>query len=470
MSQYLIAMARTNFATFVELTYPVLHNGATLKWADYIGLVCYVLTMCGVRARKRNIINMPPGYLKSMLASVLFVAWRLGVNPAEKFICVSYGDDVAHKFGRMVRQLMLSPLYRAIFPNTILQKFAENELETTALGGRYATSVGSEIAGFRAHFVIIDDPMQPDQAYSANAKQKLMDWYRGVVVQRLLDEGVIVVVMHRLSPDDFCATLEETGNWEVLPLPLVAEEKVTWVDAYDNVLLSRAPGDLLNPHYKNLAEVEALRKELSTDIFDAHCQQRPSYGATGECSIDRLARYHKAPNFELTIHSWDIAASKNAGNFTVCTKFGLATLPSKGDLLYMTELIRMQVELPIVREAIITQDSVDKPALIVIDGVGIGKGIYQDLSRRGLRHVVTGAASEQSNAADLKVKRFRKALLRLYDGDVLFPSSAGWLGTFFHELASFPEGKNKDQVDSMTQLVSGMRILITYARQDRRNR
>ena len=39
----------------------------------------------------------------------------------------------------------------------------------------------------------------------------------------------------------------------------------------------------------------------------------------------------------------------------------------------------MQVELPDVREAIITQDAVDKPALIVIDGAGIGKGVYQDL-------------------------------------------------------------------------------------------
>jgi predicted phage terminase large subunit-like protein len=297
-----------------------------------------------------------------------------------------------------------------------------------------------------------------------------MDWYQGVVVQRLLDGGVIVVVMHRLSPDDFCATLEQTGNWEVLRLPLVAEEGITWVDANDNELLVRDSGDLLNPHYKGQADVDALRREIPSGIFEAQCQQRPSYGATGECSIDRLARYDKPPKFELTIHSWDIAATKGGGNYTVCTKFGLAAIPGKGDCLYMIGLIRMQVELPTVRDAIVTQDSVDKPALIVIDGAGIGKGIYQDLQRGGLRHVVTGSAMEQSNAADLKVKRFRAALLRLYDGDVLFPSSASWLATFFHELASFPEGKHKDQVDSMTQLVSGMRTLIAYARQDRRNR
>ena len=88
-----------------------------------------------------------------------------------------------------------------------------------------------------------------------------------------------------------------------------------------------------------------------------------------------------------------------------------------------------------------------------------------------MKHVVTGSAAEQSNAADLKVKRFQVCSPAFwYDGKVLFPSAAPWLDTFFPELASFPEGKHKDQVDSMTQLVASMRTLIAYARQDRRNR
>ncbi len=468
--QQMIVMARTNFATFVELIYPILHNGAPLKYADYIGFVCYALTACGTRAYRRFILNMPPGFMKSLLTSVLFVAWRLGVNPGEKFICASYGDDLAHKLGRLTRQVMQSSLYRAIFPHTVLIKTAEDFLETTGSGYRYATSVGSDIAGFRADIAIIDDPMQPDDAYSALAKQKVMDWYQGSVSQRLLADGVIIVVMHRLAPDDFCGTLEQTGNWDVIKLPLIAEEKLDYCDANGHVFWSVNPGDLLNPAYKNQTEVSRWRNEISSELFDAHCQQRPRYGATGECSIDRLVRYDKPPKFELTIHSWDIAATKAGGNYTVCTKFGLVAVPVKGDFLYMVGLIRMQVELPDVREAIITQDAVDKPALIVIDGAGIGKGVYQDLLRRGLKHVVTGSAAEQSNAADLKVKRFRAALPHLYDGKVLFPSAAPWLDTFFPELASFPEGKHKDQVDSMTQLVASMRTLIAYARQDRRNR
>ena len=60
--------------------------------------------------------------MKFLLVSILYVAWRLGVNPAEKIICISYGDDLTHTLSRKTRQLILSPLYRMIFPGTILDK------------------------------------------------------------------------------------------------------------------------------------------------------------------------------------------------------------------------------------------------------------------------------------------------------------------------------------------------------------
>lgn len=127
------------------------------------------------------------------------------------------------------------------------------------------------------------------------------------------------------------------------------------------------------------------------------------------------------------MHSWDIAATKGSGDWTVCMKFGLARDEESGDVMYLTEIIRMQIELPDVREAIITQNAVDKPALIVMDGNGIGVGVYQDLARRGFTHIVPGSAMEKVNAANLKAERFRTALINLYDGRVRFPLRCeGW--------------------------------------------
>ena len=44
----------------------------------------------------------------------------------------------------------------------------------------------------------------------------------------------------------------------------------------------------------------------------------------GVGSIDRFVRYGKAPGFELKIHSWDIAATRNGTDWTVCPICGHA--------------------------------------------------------------------------------------------------------------------------------------------------
>ncbi len=448
--EHLIALARGDFFVFVLLMFPLLHGGQLMKQAPYIEWVCYVLTRCGVPQRRRVIVNMPPGYMKSLLISVLFVAWRLGVNPVQRFICASYGDDVAHKFGRQTRQIMQSPLYRTIFPRTVLTKGAEDFLETSAGGLRYATKVGGDIAGFRANCIILDDPMQPDDSSRAEQKEKLVDWYQGVVVQRLLAEGVILVVMHRLAPDDFCAALEENGGWYVVKLPLIAEEGKVYKDYRGHVLWTRKPGDILNRNYRDETEVARQKRELNSNIFDAQCQQRPRFGGSGMCSIDRLVRYQKAPPFELTIHSWDLAATKGGGDWTVCAQFGLARDQRGKDLLYLICILRMQIELPDVREIIAAQDKLERPALIIVDANGIGKGVYQDLARRGLKHLTHASGLTHARTSGLKIQRFHDTLPHLYDGFILIPEVMPGLSTFLEELASFPDGKHDDQVDAVT--------------------
>jgi hypothetical protein len=44
---------------------------------------------------------------------------------------------------------MRSPLYKLIFPSTVLDKSAVDHIRTTLGGYRYATAVGSDITGRR---------------------------------------------------------------------------------------------------------------------------------------------------------------------------------------------------------------------------------------------------------------------------------------------------------------------------------
>ena len=50
------------------------------------------------------------------LVSIIYGAWRLGVNPDDKLICINYGNDLTHILSRKTRQLTLSLLSKMMFP------------------------------------------------------------------------------------------------------------------------------------------------------------------------------------------------------------------------------------------------------------------------------------------------------------------------------------------------------------------
>lgn len=74
--------------------------------------------------------------------------------------------------------------------------------------------------------IIIDDPMKANEALSDTLRQGLNEWWDDTAWTRLNSQatGAIIVVMQRLHSADFCAHIQENEQWEVVSLPLVAEE------------------------------------------------------------------------------------------------------------------------------------------------------------------------------------------------------------------------------------------------------
>jgi hypothetical protein len=76
----LIEFARADFMCFVELTFGVLHPGKNLIYANYLQLMANILMGVEEGKYRRVLVNLPPRHMKSMMTSVLYVAWRLGRN------------------------------------------------------------------------------------------------------------------------------------------------------------------------------------------------------------------------------------------------------------------------------------------------------------------------------------------------------------------------------------------------------
>jgi hypothetical protein len=147
-SEALATFARVDFWCFVELMFPILYPGQELVYAGYLELIATLLMGVAKRKYRNVVINLPPRHMKSALASILYPAWRLGCDPTVKFICISYGDDLAHDLSAQTRKIMRSPLYKDFSRNGPRQK--RHGLHSHNMGGyRYATAVGSDITGFR---------------------------------------------------------------------------------------------------------------------------------------------------------------------------------------------------------------------------------------------------------------------------------------------------------------------------------
>src|SRR5207237_4074103 len=63
----------------------------------------------------RLLVTMPPRHGKSELVSVRFPAWYLGRNPDRRLVLASYAGDLAHRFSRMVRNIVESDDFRRVF-------------------------------------------------------------------------------------------------------------------------------------------------------------------------------------------------------------------------------------------------------------------------------------------------------------------------------------------------------------------
>ena len=81
---------------------------------------------------RRLIISVPPRHGKTQLASKMFTAWFAGRNPHLSTIFGTYNEKFSQDIGRAVRDVMLSPAYAQVFPDTILKddSQASDRLET----------------------------------------------------------------------------------------------------------------------------------------------------------------------------------------------------------------------------------------------------------------------------------------------------------------------------------------------------
>ncbi len=465
------ALLRQDLSSFIIRSFQELNPQTHYLHNWHVDLIASKLTAVADGKIKRLIINIPPRNLKSICASVAFPAWLLGHYPAKKVICASYAQDLAIKHALDCRQLILSPWYQEIFPNTRLSasRTASSDFKTTQNGGRMAVSTGGGITGRGADILIIDDPLKPDEATSDVTRNNVNDWFDGTAYTRLdsKKDGAIIIIMQRLHLDDLVGYVRQRGDWDIVNLPAIAEEteEYTFSTLAGMKQVSREPGSPLHGARESLETLSMIKANMAEYQFYGQYQQAPVPMGGGMIKTDWLQRYTQQSlpeKFELIIQSWDTASKVN--NFSDYS-VGI-TLGVKNKNIYVLDVKRARMDFPTLRKAAIAAYQQYHPNTILIEDASSGIQLVQDLKEQDI-YCVKPVKPE----GDKKTRLFAQASV-FEAGKVYVPEQAPWLENFTHELTSFPSAKFDDQVDALSQGLSYLRThldepaLLTYYRQE----
>src|SRR6516162_3065539 len=167
------ALLHDDFASFAACCFRALNPRTRFVMNWHVEVMTGKLAAVREGRIRRLMICVPPRHLKSHVASISFPAWCLGHDPSAQLLCACYAQDLADKLSRDCRRIVASDWYRKLFPTTRLspQRQAVPEFETTVQGFRIATSVGGVLTGRGADFIIIDDPLKPEEALSQAQRQ-----------------------------------------------------------------------------------------------------------------------------------------------------------------------------------------------------------------------------------------------------------------------------------------------------------
>src|SRR5690606_25390863 len=89
------------------------------KLAAHHILTLEAIQRCIERPNGRLMLLMPPGSAKSTYGSVVAPSWVMGKIPNYRMIGVSYGSDMARKFGRRTRSIIKQKRYQSLFSTAL---------------------------------------------------------------------------------------------------------------------------------------------------------------------------------------------------------------------------------------------------------------------------------------------------------------------------------------------------------------
>ncbi len=475
--QFLWAVCKENaersLYKFVKLMWHAVEPKRPMTQGWVMEAVCQHLEAVTNGEITRLLINVPPGFAKSLITNVFYPAWEWGPRnlPETRYLTASYSQGLTERDNERMRQLVTSPMYQALWGDRFKPGDNKVEFSNNKTGFKVASSVGGTITGRRADRCIIDDPNSITEAESATVRNSTNRWLHEVLPTRVNDaeKSAIIIIQQRTHQDDASGSLldpERGGDeWCHLMVPMLydsgrhCQTSIGWEDPRTE------DGELAWPERFSPVEVAKLRTKLGDYAFAGQMQQMPSprggaiiksdwwqqYGPD-----DPIAQKMKFPPFSFVLASLDTAyTEKEENDPSALLILGVWSDPATAlpqVMLMHAWQARLELHDLVVRVAGSCERY--RADLLLIENKAAGHSVNQEITRLYARKDFAIRFTDPTRRGEKEARAH--SITHLFEEGMVHAPNTDWANMVIDQAAVFPRGAHDDLVDCLTQ---GLRFL-----------
>ena len=452
-------LAELSLVEFIRQAWPIIEPGEPYVDNWHIHYVAEYLEAVTAGEITRLLLNLPPRHMKSIETTIMWPAWEWLQRPELRYLFVSYAATLSSEHSRKRRSVLESDWYRANWPDLQLMgdQNVKMEYENTAKGVMVSTSVGGSATGKGGNRIVIDDPIDPEDAYSDAKRVAANDYIERTLPSRLNvpRRDAIVMVMQRLHEDDPAGRIlaNADSDWVHVCVPAEQKERRVYTFPRSGTEVVRDVGDVLWPARVNQHDLDNIKHGggMTVRDFEAQYNQDPSPAGGTMFKTDWWQFYLQAPALPEIIQSWDMAFKGNEdSDWVVGQVWGRV-----GSEKYLLDQVRAQADFPATLRIfrLLTSKWPQADAKLIEDAAN-GPAVISTLKRE-----IPGIVSITPKGG--KLARAAAVTATIEAGNVYLPALSldplrvePWVATFIDECSRFPNGTHDDQVDACTQALA----------------
>lgn len=413
------------------------------------------------------ILNTPPQHGKSTTITETLPSWYLMKHPDSSVIEISYGDDLAERFGKANLEKIKE--YGHLFGVEIdPKKSTSREFEIKGHKGRMISKgIGSGLTGNSGQLIVIDDPIKNrEEADSEKTRNKVWNEFYDSILSRTQGNSKVILIMTRWHEDDLAgrimrqmpekATLvnlececESQGD------PLGRKTKEENGTEFGDSLLEDIPTECNTDLRKNDAWLHDFKPTYITEeagirSWYALYQGHPTIAEGNILKKDWWQYYSRDEHnrngvkYDTVMMSVDAAFKDGEKNDYVA----ISVWGRIGARIYLIDMVNEHLNfMATVQKIKVMKAKYPSIGITLIEDKANGTAIIQML-----KNEVMGIVPVSPDAS--KEARVNAISFYIEAGNVYLPKDANFTFDFVEQCAKFPNDKHDDMVDSMSQCLA----------------